>query len=665
MCGIFGIVTKDVTSPANLRLLVDSLFLLSESRGKEASGLAFLAGDKISIYKQPLRSRKLIKQNDYKKLFENVGNASPISIIGHSRLATNGLQIDNRNNQPVTSKDGIIVHNGIIVNEDKLWGEVIQKKPKYEVDTESLLELVSAYLTKGYSVESSIGEAYSDIEGSATIALFLKKEPFLILATNTGSLYFSEAKNGKNFIFASESYILEKIKEERSLLGSFGETINVAPGSGLKVDLFSLKINKFALNSRVKALRKKLLQPHKNYFRFVDISKNGAIYEKKDLVLYSPMNNLKKLTRHDFDYQRIYKLKRCTKCILPETMPFIEFDPTGICNYCRGYKKMRPRGKQALEKLITSFRSKNGKPDCIVAFSGGRDSSYGLHLVKKELGMNPIAYTYDWGMVTDLARRNQARLVGKLGVEHIIVSADITYKRNNIRQNILAWLKRPQLGMIPLLTVGDKQAEYYIDQVARRLKVRLVLYCSGCELENDEFKAGYSGIKNGYPDGILHNLSLSGKTKMAFYYARQFVANPSYLNTSIFDTAFAYFTTYIKRHGYIYLWHYIPWKEEKIISTLKNEYGWEKDPNTNLTWRTDDGTPAFYNYIFYQVQGFTEIDAFRSNQIREGDLTREEALKLVNDENKPRYEALKWYFDRVGLDADMVLTVVDKIPRLY
>ena len=426
-----------------------------------------------------------------------------------------------------------------------------------------------------------------------------------------------------------------------------------------------MKINKFALNSRAKALKKKLLQPHKNYFRFVDISKNGAIYEKKDLVLYSPMNNLKKLTRHDFDYQRIYKLKRCTKCILPETMPFIEFDTTGICNYCRGYKRMRPRGKQALERLITPFRSKNGKPDCIVAFSGGRDSSYGLHLVKKELGMNPIAYTYDWGMVTDLARRNQARLVGKLGVEHIIVSADITYKRNNIRQNILAWLKRPQLGMIPLLTVGDKQAEYYIDQVARRLKVRLVLYCSGCELENDEFKAGYSGIKNGYPDGILHNLSLSGKTKMAFYYARQFVANPSYLNTSIFDTAFAYFTTYIKRHGYIYLWHYIPWKEEKIISTLKNEYGWEKDPNTNLTWRTDDGTPAFYNYIFYQVQGFTEIDAFRSNQIREGDLTREEALKLVNDENKPRYEALKWYFDRVGLDADMVLTVVDKIPRLY
>src|SRR3989344_5454107 len=169
MCGIFGIVTKDVTSSANLRLLVDSLFLLSESRGKEASGLAFLAGDKISIYKQPLRSRKLIRQDDYKELFDKIDNVSPISIIGHSRLATNGLQIDNRNNQTVTTKEGTIVHNGIVVNEDKLWGGLIQKKPKYEVDTEALLELVSTYFTKGYPVESSISKAYSDIEGSASV----------------------------------------------------------------------------------------------------------------------------------------------------------------------------------------------------------------------------------------------------------------------------------------------------------------------------------------------------------------------------------------------------------------------------------------------------------------------------------------------------------------
>ena len=50
------------------------------------------------------------------------------------------------------------------------------------------------------------------------------------------------------------------------------------------------------------------------------------------------------------------------------------------------------------------------------------------------------------------------------------------------------------------------------------------------------------------------------------------------------------------------------------------------------------------------MAGFTEHDTFRSNQIREGDLTRTEALLLINDENKPRYQNIKWYLDAVGLE---------------
>jgi hypothetical protein len=152
---------------------------------------------------------------------------------------------------------------------------------------------------------------------------------------------------------------------------------------------------------------------------------------------------------------------------------------------------------------------------------------------------------------------------------------------------------------------------------------------------------------------------------MALYYAEQFLKNTSYINTSIFDTAFGYFSIYIKRHKYMYLWEYLPWDEDNIVSTLKREYGWEAEEEKKQTWRIDDGSSAFYNYIYYCVQGFTENDTFRSNQIRENQMSRKEALRLVHEENKPRYEALKWYFDSVGLDGDMVLTAVDKIPRLY
>ena len=53
-------------------------------------------------------------------------------------------------------------------------------------------------------------------------------------------------------------------------------------------------------------------------------------------------------------------------------------------------------------------------------FSGGRDSSYGLHLMMKTLKVKPIAYTYDWGMVTDLGRRNISRMCSKLELKILL-----------------------------------------------------------------------------------------------------------------------------------------------------------------------------------------------------------------------------------------------------
>ena len=99
-------------------------------------------------------------------------------------------------------------------------------------------------------------------------------------------------------------------------------------------------------------------------------------------------------------------------------------------------------GRSDLEvtQKLERYRRNTAGPDAIVPFSGGRDSSYGLHLIKKEFGLRPVTFTYDWGMVTDLARRNVARLCGQLGIQNILVSADIKTKRDNIRKNVSAWL---------------------------------------------------------------------------------------------------------------------------------------------------------------------------------------------------------------------------------
>ena len=65
------------------------------------------------------------------------------------------------------------------------------------------------------------------------------------------------------------------------------------------------------------------------------------------------------------------------------------------------------------------------------------------------------------------------------------------------------------------------------------------------------------------------------------------------------------------------------------------------------------------------MAGFTENDTLRSNQIREGVLTRDEALRLVYQDNEPRFDSLKWYFDILNLDMAEMLKRIHKMPRLY
>ena len=58
--------------------------------------------------------------------------------------------------------------------------------------------------------------------------------------------------------------------------------------------------------------------------------------------------------------------------------------------------------------------------------------------------------------------------------------------------------------------------------------------------------------------------------------------------------------------------------------------------------------------------GFTEFDTFRSNQIREGSLSREQALELVEIENRPRYQGIKWLLDVLDLDFDKTISRINE-----
>ena len=285
--------------------------------------------------------------------------------------------------------------------------------------------------------------------------------------------------------------------------------------------------------------------------------------------------------------------------------------------------------------------------------------------MKNELGLNPITYTYDWGMVTDLARRNIARICGKLGVENIIVAANIHWKRKNINKNIKAWLKSPHLGMIPLFMAGDKYFFYWAYKVKKQLGIDLEIWGIN-KLENTDFKIGFANIKPNFHKRTIYSMSMINQLKLFSFVGKNVLKSPGYINQSAINSigsiASRYFTP--KKDLY-HLFDYIDWDEKTVNDIIINNYDWEKAVDTSSTWRIGDGTASFYNYVYTLVAGFSENDTFRSNQIREGMLNREEALELVYKENEPRYNSLKWYLEIIGLDFVDTIKIINKIKRHY
>jgi hypothetical protein len=184
-------------------------------------------------------------------------------------------------------------------------------------------------------------------------------------------------------------------------------------------------------------------------------------------------------------------------------------------------------------------------------------------------------------------------------------------------------------------------------------------------LEKTHFKTGFLGLPPIFKSESYFVTDFRNQLRYQYLRLKEYIKNPSYFNSSLWDTFTGeYYRTVKKKKDYYHVFDFMNWDEDEINKTLL-EYGFEMAIDTKSSWRIGDGTAAFYNYIYYTVAGFTEHDTFRSNQIREGLISRKNALDLVADENKPRYENIRWYLETLNLDFSEVISIINKIPKLY
>ena len=312
-------------------------------------------------------------------------------------------------------------------------------------------------------------------------------------------------------------------------------------------------------------------------------------------------------------------MKLCTQCILPETFPGISFNNAGVCNHCQRY-----RGKQAnqaqKEKYEAKFvklldeHKKTGTHDVIVAYSGGKDSTYTLDVFVNRYKLRVLALVLDNTFISPKALENIQLVCENLGVDNMIV--------------------RPNPQMLHKIFATAANRELYSVKTLERAStictscisfVKGIVLRTALEKEIPFIGYGWSPGQAPVQASVMRtNAILMQNTQKATLQPLLDIAGDSILPFFVTDKQF-------QEEGK-FPWNvhplaFLPYDEEKIVERIK-QYGWEKpddtDPNSSNCLLN-----AYANHIHRERYNFHPYVWEIANMVREGVMSREEGLEKI------------------------------------
>ena len=306
----------------------------------------------------------------------------------------------------------------------------------------------------------------------------------------------------------------------------------------------------------------------------------------------------------------------CTRCVMDDTDPEIQFDEHGVCSYCHSQQQRiatevppeHLRG-QELSRLVEKLRGEGrGKPyDCVIGLSGGVDSSMVAYLLRSR-GVRPLGIHLDNGWNAEVSVRNIKNIVAKLGIDlktHVL-------NWNEFRDLQVAFLRS---GVINLEVPTDHAITALLYRSARKHGLRYII--SGSNLATEAIMPpswGYDNKDWRHVKGI-HKRFGTGTLK-------------TYPRLTLRDW-FSY--TFIRRIRFIPILNLVEYDRAAAVELLKRDFDWR---DYGPKHGESIFTRVFQCYILRERLGIDKRKAHFSSMIGSGQMTRSEALAELE---KPAY----------------------------
>jgi hypothetical protein len=223
------------------------------------------------------------------------------------------------------------------------------------------------------------------------------------------------------------------------------------------------------------------------------------------------------------------------------------------------------------------------------------------------------------------------------------------YLKKSLKHVLSTWMRRPSMPMIETFCTGCKRGiESGTINYAKKNKIPVVIRGE----TPFEFPHYRFNLMKLYPGDSWFPMIL-GYGACVAKNPRWFM-NLTYIDTQIKDYLFFYdFKKNFRKHGLILLEPFlenIRWEEKKVMSTIERELHWSKNPKILSSWRGDCSVALLKLYVYNEILGFNDKTEGLSYLIRDGQITREEALERVKKEEQVPVEIIQEILGGFGLN---------------